>query len=193
MILKCMSNSWRSIYVQWLVWRGKAIDIWSSDYPSGVLSNLANNAFVFDGVECLSMEGFLQSLKYSNPKEQKAICFLKGKKAKAKAINNAWKLDQKVYWQGTVIDRSSGDFQQLLRRAYQALFEQNETFRTALLLTGSKKLYHVRGKSNPRDTILTEKEFCQILTELRDAQPYVSKDVDSFICHRKNCIFRKLC
>ena len=29
-------------------------------YPSNVLSNLCSNAFVFDGVECGSMEGFLQ-------------------------------------------------------------------------------------------------------------------------------------
>lgn len=164
-----MSNIIRNIYVKWLCLMDKAINVWSSSkYPSDVLSNLANNGFVFDGIECLSMEGFLQSLKYKNPEEQKSICALTGKNAKAKTINDSWKLDQKVYWKGKTIDRLGPEFQSLIRRAYQALFEQNEVFRTALLLTKDKKIYHVNGKSDPRDTILTEKEFCDILHFLRD-------------------------
>ena len=31
-----------------------------------------------------------------------------------------------------------------------------------------ERLYHSSGKSNPFKTILTEQEFCQILTDLRD-------------------------
>lgn len=50
----------RKLYINWLVWRGKAIDIWSkSEYPANVLSNLNSNGFRFDGVVCGSMEGFL--------------------------------------------------------------------------------------------------------------------------------------
>lgn len=33
-------------------------------YPSAALSNFAPHSFVIDGVECASMEGFLQSLKF---------------------------------------------------------------------------------------------------------------------------------
>ena len=41
----------RRLYIKWLVWRGKAVDIWSkSDYPADVLSNLCSNGFRFDGV-----------------------------------------------------------------------------------------------------------------------------------------------
>ena len=32
-------------------------------YPAGSLSNFAPHGFIIDGVECASMEGFLQSLK----------------------------------------------------------------------------------------------------------------------------------
>lgn len=54
----------RKIRIRWQVWRGKAIDIWSkSQYPANVLSNLYDNSFCYDSVECGSMEGFLQSLK----------------------------------------------------------------------------------------------------------------------------------
>ena len=54
----------RRLYIRWLVWRDKVVDIWSkSDYPADVLSNLCSNGFRFDGMVCGSMEGFLQSLK----------------------------------------------------------------------------------------------------------------------------------
>lgn len=55
------------LYVKWLVWCGKAIDIGSKGlYPANVLSNLCGNKFEIDGFQCGSMEGFLQSLKYAD-------------------------------------------------------------------------------------------------------------------------------
>ena len=56
-----------------------------SGFPSGTLSNFAPHPFVIDGVECNSMEGFLQSLKFSNPEMQAEVCKLVGKAAKFKA------------------------------------------------------------------------------------------------------------
>lgn len=53
-------------------------------FPSATLSNFAPHPFVIDGVECNSMEGFLQSLKFSNPEMQKEVCKLVGKAAKFK-------------------------------------------------------------------------------------------------------------
>lgn len=77
--MKCL----RRLRSKWLVWRGKAVDIWSkSPYPANVLSNLHGNAFMFDGIECGSMEGFLQSLKYQDMDEQRRICAMSGKEAK---------------------------------------------------------------------------------------------------------------
>lgn len=56
-------------YAWWLVKLGRAIDIWSKcKYPACVLSNLHDSIFIFDDVECHSMEGFLQSLKYKDEK-----------------------------------------------------------------------------------------------------------------------------
>ena len=42
-------------------------------YPSSALSNFAPHSFVFDGIECASMEGFLQSLKFQDPEMQKQM------------------------------------------------------------------------------------------------------------------------
>lgn len=53
-------------------------------YPSAALSNFAPHAFTIDGIECASMEGFLQSLKFENPEIQRQVCTLVGKAAKFK-------------------------------------------------------------------------------------------------------------
>ena len=59
------------------------MDIGSQNgWPSCALSNFAAHEFVIDGVQCASMEGFLQSLKFSNPDMQKEVCKLIGIKAK---------------------------------------------------------------------------------------------------------------
>ena len=158
----------RQLYIRWLIRFGRAVDIWSSsEYPSQVLSNLCSNGFRFDGIVCGSMEGFLQSLKQRDIDKQRQICAMKGRNAKH-ATTTAWQADQIVWWKGIAIDRQSDEFLQLLRHAYQAMFDQNERFRTALMSTRGMRLYHTRGKKDPYKTILTEKEFCQILTDMRD-------------------------
>lgn len=136
-------------------------------YPSGVLSNLCSNAFRLDGVLCNSMEGFLQSLKHQDSNKQRQICQLKGGNARKRSVSS-WQTDQIVWWRGQAIDRQSNEYQLLLQRAYQAMFEQNERFRAALMATRGITLIHTTGETNPYKTILTAPEFCRILTELRD-------------------------
>lgn len=156
----------RKIGVKLLELMGKAVDIWStSSYPANVLSNLYPNAFEIDGVRCASMEGFLQSLKTEDIEIQKEICALSGKEAKEQSTSD-WQTTQMVHWQGKPILRQSPEYRTLLHKAYQCLFEQNETFRIALLSTKDKRIYHTRGLCDPRKTILTEQEFCTMLKEL---------------------------
>ena len=53
----------RLIYVKWLVWRGKAVDIGSNGaYPAGVLSNITPYTFSSRGTDFVSMEALLQGL-----------------------------------------------------------------------------------------------------------------------------------
>lgn len=148
----------RNLYIRWKVWRDKALDIWSkSPYPANVLSNLCSNGFRFDGVLCGSMEGFLQSLKYQDTGKQRQICSMKGKNAK-NMTSTHWQTDQIVWWKGSSINRQSKEFQNLIRRAYQAMFEQNERFRIALMSTRGIKWMvfwsilnlHWRSKTNRR-------------------------------------------
>ena len=137
------------------------------DWPSCSLSNFAPHPFVLDGVQCASMEGFLQSLKFSNPDMQVHVCTLVGYKAKLKGKNKAWYVRQVLYWQGQEIDRHSEAYQTLLDRAYDAL-SRNTGFAGALLATGSAVLKHTIGKSDVSHTVLTRQEFCSRLTKLRD-------------------------
>lgn len=136
-------------------------------YPSNVLSNLCSNGFRFDGMVCGSMEGFLQSLKRKELDKQRQICSMKGGNAHKMSVTS-WQTDQIVWWKGQAIDRQSEDYQQLIRRAYQAMFEQSERFRTALMQTRGITLVHTSGEESAFKTILTPSEFCGILTDMRD-------------------------
>lgn len=138
-----------------------------SGFPSGTLSNFAPHPFVIDGVECNSMEGFLQSLKFSNPEMQKEVCKLVGKAAKFKGKKKKWWRTQTLYWQGMEIPRDSQEYQDLLDRAFDAL-AQNSSFRAALLATGNSVLTHSIGKTKITETVLTRQEFCSRLMKIRE-------------------------
>lgn len=138
-----------------------------SGFPSATLSNFAPHPFVIDGVECNSMEGFLQSLKFSNPEMQKEVCKLVGKAAKFKGKKKKWWRTQTLWWQGVEIARSSQEYQDLLDRAFNAL-AQNNGFRAALLATGNSVLTHSIGKNKTTETVLTRQEFCSRLTKIRE-------------------------
>lgn len=137
-----------------------------SGFPSAALSNFTPHPFIFDGVECNSMEGLLQSFKFSNPEMQKQVCKLVGKQAKFKGKKKKWFKTQTLYWQGKEFKRDSEDYQELLDRAFDAL-STNEGFKRALLATGYSTLTHSIGKTKQSETVLTRTEFCSRLTKIR--------------------------
>ena len=144
------------------------MDIGSTNgYPSSALSNFTPHPFIFDGVEVASMEGFLQSLKFKNPEMQKYVCTLVGRAAKFKGKDKNWYREQKLYWQGQEFKRDSKEYQILLNRAYNALYQQNEGFRKALEASKPGILTHSIGKTKENETVLTQSEFCGRLMKLR--------------------------
>lgn len=136
-------------------------------YPADALSNFAPHPFVLDGIECNSMEGFLQSLKFSNPDMQREVCKLVGRAAKFKGKKKNWYVKQVLYWQGKEIPRDSDEYQMLLDRAYMAMATQNRGFQSALLATQNAALTHSIGKTKTNETVLTRSEFCSRLIKLR--------------------------
>ena len=139
-----------------------------SSYPASALSNFAPHPFELDGVAISSMEGFLQSLKCSNPEMQKHVCTLVGRAAKSKGQGKNWQRTGTLHWQGREINRYSSEYQELLDRAFTALYTTNNSARRALLATNNSNLQHSKGKKNARETILTRSELCSRLTRLRE-------------------------
>lgn len=137
-----------------------------SGWPAAALSNFSPHPFVIDGVECASMEGFLQSLKFKEPDMQIEVCKLVGKAAKFKGKKKKWWKTQTLHWQGQEFKRDSQEYQDLLDRAFDAL-AQNTSFQKALLATNNATLTHSIGKSKKQETVLTKQEFCSRLMKIR--------------------------
>jgi predicted NAD-dependent protein-ADP-ribosyltransferase YbiA (DUF1768 family) len=136
-------------------------------FPASSLSNFSPHPFILDGVKCNSMEGFLQSLKFQNPEMQREVCKMVGLQAKFKGKKKKWWVTQTLFWQGVEINRHSIEYQTLLDRAFEAL-SKNTSFRSALLASGDSSLTHSIGKNDPSHTVLTQKEFCMRLTQIRE-------------------------
>lgn len=138
-----------------------------SGTAAAALSNFVPRPFTFRGVECSSMEGLLQGLKFKSPEMQRHVCTLVGKAAKFKGKPKKWWRDQVLWWQGEQIDRHSQEYQDLLDEAFDALYLNNQAAQRALLATGDAVLKHSIGKSDARRTVLTESEFCTRLMRIR--------------------------
>jgi predicted NAD-dependent protein-ADP-ribosyltransferase YbiA (DUF1768 family) len=140
-----------------------------SSYPAGDLSNFTAFKFTLDGVECASMEGFLQALKFDKPHIQVEVCKLTGVQAKhrGKERNVQWKTKQALWWNGEIFCRKSDEYQLLIDRAYLELAKANEKFRQAILDTGDLILTHRIGRTSESKTVLTQVEFCSRLMKLR--------------------------
>jgi len=137
------------------------------DYPEGNLSNFTGRRFVFDGVECNSIEGVLQAFKSPYIHIQAEICKLVGGGAKRRGSKIDWKKKQVLYWNGEEFGRKSDEYQTLLDRLYQCVYEQDKNFRKELEDTIDATLRHSIGKSKQHETVLTISEFCSRLTKLR--------------------------
>jgi len=138
-----------------------------SGYPASALSNFSPHPFIIDGIQCNSMEGFLQSLKFESKEMQEYVCSLVGYAAKKKGRNKNWQEKQTLYWRGTPIKRDSEEYQNLLNRAYNAMYE-NTKFKAALEASKGATLTHSIGKNKKSETVLTTQEFCSRLIYLRD-------------------------
>lgn len=114
------------------------------------------------------MEGFLQSLKFQDLEKQVEICKLSCIQVKrsGREQNFVWQEKQKLWWRGKEIGRHGQEYQDLLDRAYNLLFE-DESFREALLMTGDEELTHSIGEQNPHKTVLTEEEYISRILALR--------------------------
>lgn len=138
------------------------VDIGVGDHAS--LSNFTPREFIFQGEVCASMEGLLQSLKFPILEKQKKVRLMTDIRAKRTGKKKKWYLDQTLYFLDEGIDRHSQRYQEIIDEMFEALYEQDDAFRHALSAIKEQHLMHSHGNSDPRRTILTEKEFLQRLS-----------------------------
>ena len=153
------------------------MDIGSRNSGSaGKLSNFTPRPFTFRGVECNSMEGLLQALKFKDPTMAAHTCTLVGFKAKKAGSKKNWQKTQTLWWNGCPIKRESDEYQELLDEAFESLYTGNRKARKTLLSTQNANLTHSIGRSKASETVLTKQEFCSRLMDIRNrlqAEEYV--------------------
>jgi predicted NAD-dependent protein-ADP-ribosyltransferase YbiA (DUF1768 family) len=137
------------------------------EYPACALSNFSPHPFVFRGFQVSSMEGFLQGLKFASPDKQEYVFKLVGRAAKFAGQHKKWWRDQRLYFQGEPINRCSADYDKLLVEVYTEMTKQSDSFRRALLASQNATFRHSIGKSDIHKTVLTEREFCNLLSIMR--------------------------
>lgn len=136
-------------------------------YPSCALSNFAEHPFVLDGMEVRCMEGLLQSLKVE-PEMQRQVCLLDGKAAKELGSAYHWQENGVFFhWNGQRFSRFGKEYWKFLKRAYDAMVDQNKDFAAALLASGHCILWHSIGKQRKSQTCLTTFEFIRLLCRAR--------------------------
>lgn len=134
---------------------------------AGKLSNFTPRPFTFRGVECNSMEGLLQALKFKDPIMAAHTCTLVGFKAKKAGSKKNWQKTQTLWWAGEPIGRHTPEYQRLLDEAFEALYTTNSKAKKTLLSTRHANLTHSIGNTKQSETVLTKQEFCSRLMRLR--------------------------
>ena len=120
------------------------------------------------------MEAFLRGLCWNGSQSvlENEIAILSGLNAwRVRNVLPDWREKQILYHNGKEIPRDSEEYQKLLEKAYDCAFEQSTIFRLALQKMRGRILMHTIGKHNPRETLLTEEEFIQMLRREQDRLP----------------------
>jgi hypothetical protein len=114
------------------------------------------------------MEGFLQSLKFS---DAELAAQLRGRVGYAAwrdgQLGNDWKESQVLYWNGFEVRRNSRAYQDLLTKAYDAWYDANPRIAELLLRSVGQRLRHLRGSHDTHDSVLVEAEYICQLERLR--------------------------
>ena len=158
------------------IWKNRnIIDIAYLDPNSSVLSNLFPHVFamstIYGMIKFASMEAFFRCLCLNNDTIDAIYDLANLSGMDAYRVRHAlpdWRVSQKVFWNGKYIERESEEYKELLKNAYDTMFECNPLFRMALKKTKGKILMHTMGETNPKETLLTPNEYMEMLNRERD-------------------------
>ena len=117
-----------------------------SPEPFVLISNFAHSPFELDGQRYASVEGFWQSLKFSEPAKSLEVAALYGQHARAAGFDVPYQ--DSLQYQGRIVRVGTADHWDLMKAACEAKFAQDSPARAALLLTGSRPLTHRTRKDS---------------------------------------------
>jgi hypothetical protein len=107
--------------------------------------------------------GHFAKLEVQQSRDTETRLLPRGPHGEGKGQGKNWRRTGTLYWNAQAIDRFSQQYQELLDRAFEALFAINASARKALVASGDAKLDHSMGKRSPKETVLTRSEFCSRL------------------------------
>jgi predicted NAD-dependent protein-ADP-ribosyltransferase YbiA (DUF1768 family) len=104
------------------------------------IGNFANTPFVLDGQYYQSVESFWQGLKVTDLTERRRVAMLSG--AEAKSDSSIPSYNATFQYEGATVAVGTWHHWQLMKRACEAKFQQNNYAKDALLSTGNRPLVH---------------------------------------------------
>jgi len=138
----------------------------SDDWRALALANFGVFPYELDGVVCVSIEGFIQGIKFAPDDPVRVQAFQShGWSAKhlGKGAGREW-----VWWNGQRLAYGSTEHHALIARAIRSKAAQNGGVRLALRACAGLVFRHDIGEPIPPTTSLPADVYCRILTELRD-------------------------
>ncbi len=141
----------------------------SRDPRARFLSNLVNRPFEMEGQMFASFEGFYQGIKFP-PEDRRRWRAFASSYGYAKQFGQE-AIGDYVWWPDEKIHYASRRHKEILARGLRASFEQNPDRMEALLATRGLKLRHETGEKEKPYSPLPKKEFCKLLTRIRDKAP----------------------
>lgn len=160
------------------LWKNENIlDISYQDPESSVLSNLFPHKFTmyidngYNKVELASMEAFFRCLCCDGLDSRifPEIACLSGMDSyRVRHALVDWRKSGMLSWDSKVFYRDSEHYQNLLKEAYDQLFDCSILFREALKKTKGKILMHSIGKTDTKETLLTKYEYIAMLNRERE-------------------------
>lgn len=137
------------------------------EFASQSLSGFSKFSFTVDGVKCMSLESFLQSLKFKNITQQQAICCMPPEQARKLGKRKIWwKRTGNLWWKGSKIKRSSLGYQMLLNRVFDELIK-NKDFTRVLMNCGNIEIIRTANTAGLQSVIMSEDEFISRVVNMR--------------------------
>ncbi len=134
------------------------------------IGNFADTPFVLDGQYYQSVESFWQGLKATDPVERRRIAMLSGAEAKSDSFIPSYSAT--LLYDGKVVTVGTWHHWQLMKRACEAKFQQNEYAKAALLSTGNRPLVHeVQNDSKVIPGVIMAEIWMTIRAMLTTATP----------------------